>query len=74
VGTVHENVYAFLCLLGAAGSWYSVWLQAGRPRARSLNTGRVKNFLHVQTGSDARPASYPMGTGGSVPGSKAAGA
>jgi hypothetical protein len=35
------------------------------------------NFsLHhrLQNGSGARPASYPMGTGGTFPGSKAAGA
>jgi hypothetical protein len=37
--------------------------------------GRVKNFLHsVQTGSGAHPASYPVGTGGSFPGGKVAGA
>jgi hypothetical protein len=31
--------------------------------------------LHiVQTGSEAHPASYPMGTGGAFPGGKAAGA
>jgi len=29
---------------------------------------------HVQTGSGASPASYPMGTGASFPGDKAAGA
>jgi hypothetical protein len=29
---------------------------------------------HVQTGSGAHPVSYPMGTGGSFPGGKAAGA
>jgi len=29
---------------------------------------------HVQTGSGAHPASYPMSTGGSLPGDKAAGA
>jgi hypothetical protein len=29
---------------------------------------------HVQTGSGALPSSYPMGTGGSFPGDKAAGA
>jgi hypothetical protein len=29
---------------------------------------------HVQTGSGAHPASYPMGTGGSFPGGKAGGA
>jgi hypothetical protein len=33
------------------------------------------SFLHsVQTGSGTQPASYPMGTGGSFPGGKAAGA
>jgi hypothetical protein len=33
------------------------------------------NFSHrVQTGSEAHPAPYPMGTGVSFPGSKAAGA
>jgi hypothetical protein len=32
-------------------------------------------LLHVvQTGSGVRPTSYPMGTGGSFPGAKAAGA
>jgi hypothetical protein len=37
--------------------------------------GKGKNcsLLHsVQTGSEAYPASYPMGTGGSFPGSKSA--
>jgi hypothetical protein len=29
---------------------------------------------HVQNGSGAHPASYPVGTGGSFPGDKAAGA
>jgi hypothetical protein len=36
----------------------------------------VKNFslvYIVQTGSGAHPTSYPMGTGGSFPGGKAAG-
>jgi hypothetical protein len=38
---------------------------------------RAGNFSlhhHVQNGSEAHPASYPMGTRGSFPGSKAAGA
>jgi hypothetical protein len=38
--------------------------------------GRVKNFcLHhvIQTGSVIHPTFYPMGTGGSFPGGKAAG-
>jgi hypothetical protein len=35
--------------------------------------GQEYSFLHVvQIGSGAHPASYPMGTGGSFPGSKAA--
>jgi hypothetical protein len=37
--------------------------------------GQDFSFLHdVQTGSGAHPASYPMGTGCSFPGGKAAGA
>jgi len=28
----------------------------------------------IQTGFEAHPASYPIGTGGSIPGNKAAGA
>jgi hypothetical protein len=38
---------------------YSDWLRAGRPKGRSSSPGRVKNS---------------MGTGGSIPGGKAAGA
>jgi hypothetical protein len=57
------------------GIFYWDSLQAGRPRGRGSSPGRVKNFLHVvQTGSGADPASYSMGTGGSFPGGKAAGA
>jgi hypothetical protein len=37
--------------------------------------GQEFSLLHVvQTGSEAHPTSYPMGTGGSFPGGKAAGA
>jgi hypothetical protein len=44
-------------------------------RAVGVRVPVVKNFLHVvQTGSRAHPVSYPMGTGGSFPGGKAAGA
>jgi hypothetical protein len=50
-------------------------LRAGRQRGRSSSPRGVKNFLHVvQTGSEAHPASYPMGTEGSFSGNKAAGA
>jgi molybdopterin biosynthesis enzyme len=56
-------------------SQYSDWLQAGRLRGRSSSPSRVKNFLHVaQTRSGAHPTSYPMDTGGSFSGGKAAGA
>jgi hypothetical protein len=42
---------------------------------QGLIPGRDVSLLHsVQTGSGAHPASYPMGTGGSFPGDKAAGA
>jgi hypothetical protein len=52
---------------------HSDCLLHGRPRGRSSSHGRGKNFLHiVQTGSGVHPASYPMGTGGSLPGGKAA--
>jgi hypothetical protein len=36
--------------------------------------GNFSLHHHVQNGSGAQPASYPMGTGGSFPGGKAAGA
>jgi hypothetical protein len=37
--------------------------------------GQEFSFLHVvQIGSGVHPTSYPMGTGGSFPGGKAAGA
>jgi hypothetical protein len=37
-------------------------------------TGNFSLHRRVQTGSGAHPASYSMGTGGSFPGGKAAGA
>jgi hypothetical protein len=50
-------------------------LRVGRQVGRSSSPGRVTNFLHVVlTGSGAHLASYPMGTGRSFPGGKAAGA
>jgi hypothetical protein len=36
--------------------------------------GNCSRHQHVQNGSGAHPASYPMGTSGSFPGGKAAGA
>jgi hypothetical protein len=58
-------------------SRYSNWLQAGwlRGRSSSPSRGRIFPPLHVvQTSSGAHPAPYPMGTGGSFPRGKTAGA
>jgi hypothetical protein len=49
-------------------------VQNGRLRSRGWIPSGVRNYdlLHsIQTGSGAHPASYPMGTGGSLPGVKA---
>jgi hypothetical protein len=45
-------------------------------RGRNLNHSKVKNFLShvIQTGSGLHPASFPMSTGSSFSGGKAAGA
>jgi hypothetical protein len=41
---------------------------------RSSSPGRVKNFLHiVQSSSEAHPAFYTVGTGGSFSGGKVTG-
>jgi hypothetical protein len=53
-----------------SNSRYRDWLRAGRPRGRSSSPGSGKNFLHVQTGSGAHPASCLVGTGSSSPGLK----
>jgi hypothetical protein len=56
-------------------SRYSDWLRAGRPRVRSSSPGWGKIFLLsnvVETGSGTHPA-YPLRSGGSFPGGKAAG-
>jgi len=40
-------------------------------RSSIPSRGRIFPLLHhIQVGSDAHPASYPMGTGGSYPGVK----
>jgi hypothetical protein len=45
------------------------------PRVRfPAQAGNFSLHCHVQTGSGAHPAPYPMGTGSSFPGDKAAGA
>jgi len=39
-----------------------------------VGAGNISLHHHVQNGSRAHPASYPMGTRGSFPGGKVAGA
>jgi hypothetical protein len=57
------------------GQWYSTELQAGWSGVRvPAGAGNCYLYRRVQTGSEAHPASYPMGTKGSFSGSKAAGA
>jgi hypothetical protein len=55
--------------------WHSAGLWAGWSGVR-IPAGAGNFFLlhRVQTGSGAHPASYPMGTGGSLSEGKAAGA
>jgi hypothetical protein len=48
-------------------SRFSDWLRAERPRDWSSSPDRGKTFLHVETGSGAHPAFYPMGTGALSP-------
>jgi hypothetical protein len=52
-----------------------VWLRTGRPGDGGSIPGRGERIFPlasvVQTGSGAHPASYPMGTGGPLPGVKA---
>jgi hypothetical protein len=67
-----------LNILGA-GIAHSVWrLATGWTTERSefeSRWGQEFPLLYlVQTDSGANPASYPMGTGGVIPGDKAAGA
>jgi hypothetical protein len=62
-----------------AGVAQSVWqLATGwTTEGSEFESGKFQEFspLHVvQTGTEAHPTSYQMGTGGSFPGSKAAGA
>jgi hypothetical protein len=62
--------------LGAEiAQWYSDGLRAGWSVVRvPVVAGNFSLHHRVQHGSGAHPASYPMGTRGSLPGGKAAGA
>jgi hypothetical protein len=64
-----------------SGTVYSMYLQLLRSRdsvvgiATSYGLDQEFSLLQiVQTSSEVHPTSYPMGTGGSFPGGKAAGA
>jgi hypothetical protein len=52
--------------IGLRAGWLGVWVLAG--------AGNFSLHHHIQTSSGAHPASYPMGTKGSFPRGKAAGA
>jgi hypothetical protein len=55
--------------------WYSAGLLAGCSGGRfPAGAANFSLYDRVQTGSGAHPASYAMGTRGSFPGGKAAGA
>jgi hypothetical protein len=57
-------------------SRYSDWLRAGRPEGPEFESRQDHefSFLHgVHTGSGIHTPCYPVGTGGSFPGVKAAG-
>jgi hypothetical protein len=57
--------------------WYSDWLQDWTIEGSEFESryGQEFSLFHVvQTGSGADAASYPIGTGGSFPEGKAAGA
>jgi len=57
------------------GQWLSVRLRAGWSGIRALAGAGNFSFYHrVQTVSGSHSVSYTMGTGGSFPGSKLAGA
>jgi hypothetical protein len=72
---VHIKPLTVICILGAGiTQWYGAGLRAGCSGVRvPVAAG---NFSHhrIQTGSGIHPSAYPVGTRGSFPGGKAAGA
>jgi hypothetical protein len=66
-----RNIF-FVCLLGIALG-YGLDDRGSRVRF-PVGAGNFSLHHRVQTGSGTHPTSYPMGTRGSFPGGKAAGA
>jgi hypothetical protein len=59
----------------SVGMALSYWLDDRDSKVRFLaGAGNFSLHHRVQNGSGTQPASYPMGTGGSFPGEKTAGA
>jgi hypothetical protein len=70
-----KEKYAFIKRRGSAVGVVTGYGLDGRGVGVRVPVGVRFSPLHVvQTGSGAHPASYPMGTGGSFPRGKAAGA
>jgi hypothetical protein len=73
-----RNILYFVTIIvwgAGVAQWYRAGLQAGWRRAWVLaEAGNFSRHHRVQTGSGVHPASYPMGTRGSFPEGKAAGA
>jgi hypothetical protein len=71
----HINVFLYVLAGSGIAQWYSAGLRVGLSGVRVLaGAGNLSLRHRVHTGSGAHPASYPMGTGGSVPEGKVAGA
>jgi hypothetical protein len=64
--SIVTGVVLFLFYIRRKCSWYSDWLQGGRPRGRSSSLGRVKNFLfsmssRLALGSTQPPTQWVLG-------------
>jgi hypothetical protein len=73
---VMTQVSIIIKIIGAGiGQWYSTRLRAGWSGVRvQVGAGNFSPHHRIQTDSGAHPTSYPMGTRGSFPGGKVAGA
>jgi hypothetical protein len=68
------NLFTLLACVFLQAQWYSAGLRAGWSGVRIPVGARNCSHHRVHTGSGAHPPSYWMGTRGSFPGGKAAGA